>query len=183
MTISPPQRNLFSIMMHWLTLLLLIVLTASVFLREDLEGKSLKLLLLNAHRSLGLLVLIIAVPRFLLWIKYEISHQKISPSHFWLRFSATAAHLAIFALLFVLPVLGWMASNARGQTVSLFGLVNFPTLTVLDTDYADDLVHYHELGAWLIMGLVVMHVGAALWHHFVRRDDVMSNMLLRKEKM
>ncbi|RZU47821.1 cytochrome b561 [Fluviicoccus keumensis] len=180
MTHVPPRRSPISILLHWLTLLLLAVLVAAILVRDDMEGKPLKLLLLNAHRSLGLLVLGVLIPRFLLWLNHEIRHGKSAEPNLWLRLSAFGAHFAIFGFLFVLPVLGWMASSARGQTVSVFGLIPLPPLTGMDTDYADDLVHYHEVGAWILGGLVTLHVAAALWHHFIRGDHVLVNMLPKR---
>ncbi len=171
------RRSPLTLLLHWLTLLLMAVLLAVILIRDDLEGKALKTLLLNAHRSLGLLVFAAVLPRMILWSVHEWRHGKAAQPNAVLRWSAIGAHLAIYGFLIVLPILGWMTSNARGQTVSLFGMINLPELTAMDTDYADDLVHYHETGAWILMGLLGLHIAAALWHHFIRRDATLRNML------
>jgi cytochrome b561 len=94
-----------------------------------------------------------------------------------LRWVALMTHLALYAFLIALPLLGWAATSAKGVTLRLFALAPLPGLVAPDPDLADALVDYHMWGAWALLALVAAHAFAALWHHFVRRDGVLAAML------
>jgi cytochrome b561 len=95
----------------------------------------------------------------------------------WERLVARGTHAAIYVLLLVLPVSGWIMSSASGVPVVYFGVWQLPDLVAKDKALADalKLVHY-GLNKTLLM-LVVLHVAAALKHHFVDRDSVLRRML------
>jgi len=61
--------------------------------------------------------------------------------------------------------------------VGFFGLVTLPPLVDEDEDLGDSFAAYHEAGAWLLLAMVGLHAAAALFHHFVRRDTVLLDML------
>jgi cytochrome b561 len=94
-----------------------------------------------------------------------------------LRAAAQLAHLALYAMLLTLPILGLAVCNAHGVDVSVFGLFQLPSLVAADPDLADELTDYHVWAAWGLLALVSAHVVAALWHHAVRRDGVLVAML------
>jgi thiosulfate reductase cytochrome b subunit len=75
-----------------------------------------------------------------------------------------------------LPVLGWVTANAYGQTLRLFGLLPLPTLIERDREFGYGLQDWHVDAAWLLLTLVLGHVVAALWHHYIRRDNVLRSM-------
>ena len=95
----------------------------------------------------------------------------------FLRRTAGVAHGLLFGLLIALPLLGWALSSAHGITVALLGAVPLPKLVTPDSELADTLSDYHVWLAWGLLVLVGMHVAAAAWHHFVRRDAVLRAML------
>ena len=82
-----------------------------------------------------------------------------------------------------LPVVGWVLTSAHGISLNLFGVVHLPQLVAADSELADTLSDYHVWLSWVLLALVVMHVGAALWHHFVRRDAVLKAMLPGRSRM
>jgi cytochrome b561 len=82
----------------------------------------------------------------------------------------------MYGALLALPVLGWATTNAHGVTLKLFGVVPLPRVAIEDPDLADTLSDYHVWAAWALLALVVLHVAAACWHHFVRRDGVLPAM-------
>jgi len=95
----------------------------------------------------------------------------------WQRRAAGASHALLYLLLFGLPVSGWLFSSASGVSVSWFGLVALPDLVAPSRSLAHVLLRVHVAMA-VLMGLVlVLHAGAALWHHFSRRDPVLVRML------
>jgi cytochrome b561 len=95
----------------------------------------------------------------------------------WERALARFTHAALYVLLFVLPVSGWLMSSARNFPVSWFGLFQLPDLVPPSRPLYDGLHETHEMLAFALGAIALVHVGAALKHHFVLKDDVMRRML------
>ena len=161
---------------HWLTVLLVVVAIAAVFGQDLFEEKSVHKLIMNVHKQAGVLVLILTGLRVA--VRLTTQHP-LDGLRGWSRRISTAAHGLIYLILFTLPVLGWTLINARGSAVSLFGWT-LPVLLARDRDLADTLEEAHQLMGWTLMGLVVAHVLAAVWHHRVKKDRVLLAMLGRK---
>jgi cytochrome b561 len=92
-----------------------------------------------------------------------------------MRVAAGATHVALYALLLAMPLLGWALSNAQGKPVHFLG-ATLPALVGDDEDLADRLQAWHIDAAWVLLALVCLHVAAALFHHFVLRDGVLRRM-------
>jgi len=166
-------------LMHWLTLILLIGVFALGWIAPDIEDDDWRHLLVDIHRWLGLLVLLLALIRLPLWLR---SLQRIllpADMPAWQRYAAQAVQFLLLILLLAQPLLGWLYTNADGHTVSLFGLIQLPVLVAENEALADQLIEWHEISAWLILILAGLHMAAALYHHFIRRDDVLISMLPR----
>lgn len=164
------------VFLHWATALLIALVVGIAFVREGVEEKALRTALMNVHRSIGLSVALLAMIR----IVVRLAHRPLPPTADMsplARLAAELAHLALYVLLMALPLIGWALSCAHGKPVSFFGLVTLPAIVEEDEDLADDLAEYHENAAWLLIGLVGVHAAAALYHHFVRRDNVLRAML------
>ncbi len=164
------------IFLHWLTFVLIAAVVGLVFVREGIDEKALRTTLINLHRSLGLCVALLALAR----IAVRLAKRPLPPTadaspleHFL----AMAVHLALYVLMFALPLIGWALSSANGKAVSFFGLFTLPPLVEQDEDLGDAFAEYHEGAAWLLLGLVGAHAAAALAHHFIKRDDVLRAML------
>ena len=93
------------------------------------------------------------------------------------RWAAKVAHLLLYALLVTIPVLGILLTWYRGDALSFFGLFTIPAPVSPDRDTARFIRELHSLCANLILILAGLHAAAALWHHYVRRDDVLKRML------
>lgn len=90
---------------------------------------------------------------------------------------AKAGHLALYALLIVIPMLGIIVTWFRGDALSFFGLFTIPAPFSPDRDVARSIKEIHGLCANGILILAGLHGLAALWHHFVRKDDILKRML------
>ncbi|GLQ95058.1 cytochrome like B561 [Dyella acidisoli] len=163
-------------MLHWLTVLCVIFAAGLILLRDEVvSGRVLKQWLLEGHRHFGLFVLVL----FFVRIVIRIRTGKLPPTGNMpkaVRAVAALTHIALYGLMLALPMLGWALSNAQDRPVHLFGLT-LPTLVGADEDLADSLQTWHIDAAWTLLALVLLHTGAALWHHFVVRDDVLRAML------
>jgi len=189
MGVSPSQRSEVEtsrlrprslVILHWLTAVLLAIGVTLILVREEVDGRALRLWLLEGHRHIGLLILALFFIRVgLRWRLGRLpSGGETSPL---LRFAAGATHATMYALLLVQPLLGWTLSNAEGKPVHFLGLT-LPALVASDEDLADTLTMWHMGVAWLLLGLITLHTGAALWHHFVLRDQVLRMMLPERRR-
>jgi cytochrome b561 len=161
--------------LHWSSAIAIVACATAGLLREVLEADQLRTLALEVHRQTGLFVLLALGLRLAARARQQlVDHSADMPA--WQRMAAQAAHLALYLMLFALPVLGIMVSQAHGAPLRFFGLFAVPTLVEADADRADDLTDYHLWAAWGMLFLVLAHVAAALWHHWVRRDGVLAAM-------
>lgn len=162
--------------LHWGTVIAIVIAVAAMFVRDAVEDKLLRQLLLEVHRQLGMLVLIVAGLRVAARLRAGLADHAPGMAAA-LRRTAAAAHVLLYGMLIALPLVGWAVCSAHGITVTLLGTVPLPKLLSPDSELADTLSDYHVWLAWGLLGLVGMHVAAALWHHFVRRDAVLGAML------
>ncbi|WP_316685609.1 cytochrome b [Xanthomonas sacchari] len=161
--------------LHWLTVLCLVLAAGLILLREEVEGRMWRQWLLEGHRHFGLFVLGLFCVRVVLRMRLGKRADPEAGSAL-MRVLAGATHVVMYTLLLTLPVLGWALSQSMGKPVHLFG-ATLPELVAADPDLADRLGAWHVDAAWLLLALILLHIGAALWHHFVRRDGVLRRML------
>ncbi|QNK01284.1 cytochrome b [Dyella telluris] len=175
-----PMRPRALVITHWLTALLLALAVAVILIRDQVDGRAWRLWLLEGHRHLGLLILLLFFIRA--GLRYRLGKwPPAGDTSALVRFAAGSTHFALYALLLVQPLLGWTLSSAEGKPVHFFGLT-LPALVGSDEDLADRLTEWHEGVAWLLLALIALHVGAALWHHFILRDRTLRMMLARRRR-
>lgn len=175
-SVSQTRHPALTVALHWGTLLAIIIAVGAMFVRDALEDPGSRQVLLQLHRQLGLLVLIGTAVRIArrIWGGL-VDHAANMAAVF--RWSAKGAHLLLYALLVSLPLVGWACTSAHGISLALLGMLPLPKLVAPDSELADTLSDYHILLSWALLGLVAIHAGAALWHHYVRKDAVLSAML------
>ena len=172
-----PRKSAFTIATHWLSAFAILLAYGLVWTREVLDDETLRSLVLTMHRQMGMAVLILLVLRLQGRIFAVTGTSEPGQGSRWQTWMATASHIALYGLLLAMPVLGWALTNAQGHEVTVFQIFRLPLLLATDPDLADDLQDWHELLSWCLLGLVVLHFSAALWHHFFRRDGVLASML------
>lgn len=175
-----PTRPRKLVVLHWLTVLFVVLAATFILTRDQLDGRAVREWLLEGHRHAGLLVLLLFVIRVTLRIRYGKlqpggNHPRI------LRLCAGMTHIALYALLLALPLLGWAMSSAAGTPVHFFGLT-LPPIVGEDDDLADNLQALHIDAAWALLAIATLHIAAALWHHFVVRDHTLRMMLPRRRR-
>ena len=172
---SAPARPRKLVALHWLTVLCVLLAATFILTRDQLDGRAVRMWLLEGHRHFGLIVFLL----FFVRVALRIRLGKLPPlheSHWTLRWAAGLTHVALYAILLVLPLLGWALSNAQDLPVHFFGLT-LPALVAPDEDLGDQLQAWHTDAAWILLGLVCLHILGALYHHFVVRDRVLRAML------
>ena len=166
-----------SVGMHWLMLLLLVAVYATINLADAFpKGSDLRAAMQTWHFMLGLSVFVLVgarlVIRFLSGPAPGIEPQVPA----WQLRAAHTVHAALYVFMIGMPLLGWLALSAGGKPIPFFGL-ELPALLGADKNLASSLKEVHEtigtLGYWLI-GL---HAAAALFHHYVTHDTTLARML------
>lgn len=166
-----PARTL-----HWAVALLVLAVIPAGFIMMNLPSGPAQNQVFDLHRSIGILIFALAVIRVGVRLAYQPPGR---PPHMprlqWA--AAEAVHYALYALILVMPILGWLASNTFGSTVRVFGLFDLPNLMAKDEALSEKIGGLHAWLGLLMTALLAGHIGAALWHGIVRRDGVVSRML------
>jgi cytochrome b561 len=170
-----------AISLHWLIALLIFIAFPLGIYMHDLPLSPDKLRLYSYHKWIGVTVFLLAVIR----IYWRASHQPPAlPDSMpgWEKFAAHATHYALYALIIVIPLSGWLMSSAKGFQTVWFGVLPLPDLVDKNKELGDLLQQAHMLLNFALFGLLLGHVGAALKHHFIQHDDILARMVtfLRK---
>ncbi len=176
LTSKPARQSSPTIAIHWLSALAVVLAFTTVWSRDFIDDDALSALLLGTHRQLGLFVLLLWFVRLLVrWSHTPPDQAQGTP--LLMRWAAAGAHVMLYGVLLAMPLLGWAMTNAQGHVARLANLVPLPLLVSINPDLADTLQDWHEWTAWCLLGLILLHVLAALWHHVIRRDGVLAAML------
>src|SRR5215217_2481194 len=177
---STTKRRAWLIGFHWATSLLVTASFAVAWLRKPVEDLAVRAFWLDVHRTIGLAVLALTLVRLVIrWSAGAVSNRSDLTAFEWLASRAT--HLLIYVLLVAMPLIGWAQSSAKVRHLSLFG-IPIPGLVRHDRDFGDVLGWWHEQLGWALIALILLHALAALYHHYVRRDDVLRQMLPRRRR-
>ncbi len=165
-----------SIGLHWLTLLLLIAVYGFIELREIYpKGSDPREAMKAWHFMLGLSVLATAVLR--LMARATSSVPRIVPELPWWQMQIAAlVHLALYALMIGMPLAGWLYLSAMGKPIPFWGL-QLPALIAENRDLAGSIKSLHQTVGKAGYFLIGMHAAAALFHHYVVKDNTLRRML------
>jgi cytochrome b561 len=186
MTETPPRGSIIHAAMpgyslparalHWITAAIVIsMIPIGIVMANKLAGP-LQDFLFDLHRSLGATLIPIVAIR----IVYRYAHRAPPlpadiPSV--QQFAAFANHYALYFLLLVQPFIGWIATSAYPAPIPIFGLFQLPPIWRPDRPFSESMFFVHRMIGLTIAFLVVIHIAAALYHHFVRRDDILLRMI------
>jgi len=164
-----------AIALHWITALLIV---ANLTLGLSMVGLPIsprKLHWYLWHKTIGLTVFLLTSVR-LGWRVFHPPPPQV-PMPRWQQRATVLSHAALYALLFLIPLSGYLYSSATGVQVVWLGLVPLPNLVPKDKALGDALRIVHVALNSLLAATVVVHVAAALKHHYVDRDIVLARML------
>lgn len=162
--------------LHWLMALLLFGLLALGLYMHELPLSPEKLQLYSWHKWAGVTAFLLVLVR----LGWRLAHRPPAPPEGGsraARLAARAAHAALYVLMLAMPVSGWLMSSAKGVPTVWFGLLPLPDLLAKNPPLGERLAELHAALAVSLMALVALHVAAALKHHFIDRDEVLSRML------
>ncbi len=171
------RYHLSSIALHWLMLALFIAVYASINLRELFEkGTAAREALKSLHFMLGMLMFALVWLRIAMRVKHPTPGIEPAPPQ-WQQATAQLAHLALYGIMLGMPLLGWLLLSAAGKPIPFFGL-ELPALIAPDKALAGQLKEIHELIGSLGYFLIGGHAAAALFHHYIKRDNTLLRMRL-----
>ncbi|HQV41030.1 MAG: cytochrome b [Moraxellaceae bacterium] len=130
---------------------------------------------MDLHKAIGLTVF------FLLWARlgWRLSGPAPTPviTNIWQHRAAVLVHWGLYFVMLMMPLSGLVMSQFAGREISWFGVFQIPVFVAENKDLAAQIKDLHE-GVWwpLLLGLVGIHVVAALWHQFVVKDDILKRM-------
>lgn len=166
---------------HWLLAVLVISMLAVGLIMSGMKNSPDKFKLIGLHKEFGIVVLCLVSLR-LGWKVLNVSPLLPENLGKLAIVGAKTVHFLLYVLMFAMPLTGWLMTSAVGFPVSMFGWFLLPNLVAPDKEFANSMNQLHEIFAWALMGLVALHVAAALLHHFYYRDNILLRMLpnLRK---
>ena len=162
---------------HWLLFLMLsFSIVAGNFLAAMPKGVE-KLQAAGLHKSFGVVLLLLILAR-LLWRLINVTPEQPDGTAAIQGTLARGMHWVLYALMFAQPLSGILMSQASGYPVSVFGAFELPMFLQRDPSLAQTFLGAHGV-VWILLILAVIgHAGAAMYHHFVRKDDVLRQMAL-----
>jgi cytochrome b561 len=169
-----------AILLHWLLGAALVAVFALGLYMHELPFSPQRLKLYNWHKWAGVSLLALSLLR-LLW---RATHrppalpqaiEAAMPA--WQRLAHHATHHGLYALFFAVPLIGWAYSSAAGFPIVFFGVLPLPDFVPVDKALAELIKPWHEISAFAMAALVLMHVGAALKHQWLDRDGLLTRML------
>lgn len=174
---SRTRYGSYAIALHWLMLLLLVAVYASMELRDLVpKGSELRANLKTLHFLLGLSVLALVAVR--LCVRWGVGAAPAiePPVAVWMGWAARLMHYALYAFMIAAPILGWLALSAAAKPVDLFGLP-LPMLVGTNEALSRQFKDIHEALTTAGYVLIGLHAAAALLHHYVIRDNTLMRML------
>jgi cytochrome b561 len=166
--------GIIAILFHWLMAILVIGMLILGLYMADLPVGLEKLKLFGIHKEFGILILMLVIVRSM-WRVSNITPYLTMPK--WEVIAARTVHWAFYIFMFAMPISGWLISSYAGVPVSFFGLFVLPPLVSPDKNL---MRLFQDIHGWLAYGLmltIILHVLAALKHHFVNKDDILKRML------
>jgi cytochrome b561 len=171
---NPHHFGLIAKLLHWVMAILIIGMLICGLYMVDLPIGLQKLKWYGWHKEYGFLILGLVSLR-LIWRLINITPELSLP--LLEKIAARLAHWAFYGFMFLMPLSGWLVSSAAGIPASFFGLFTMPNLIAPNEDLLQIFRWVHYWSAYALMGLIVIHIVAALKHHFIDKDEILKRML------
>lgn len=164
-----------AIALHWLVALLIFLAFPLGMYMHDLPLSPTKLQLYSYHKWLGIAVLVLAAWR-IVWRATHTPPALPDKLPRWQQIASHAMHHTLYVLMFAVPMSGWVMSSAKGFKTVWFGVLPLPDLVGKNKALGELLTGVHQSLNYILLLLVVLHVVAALKHHYVDKDDILTRM-------
>ena len=165
--------------LHWITAALLFVTLPIAWVMVNMpQSAQYRGLLFTLHKSIGLTIFALVAVR-IAWRATHPAPPLVNLAR-WVKVSASVTHWMLYVVLVGMPISGYLLDAFGGYSISYFGLFSVPLLPK-SPDLGKAWTWVHVIGQWFVYALVILHVGATIWHVSVRRDGLLDRMLPRQE--
>lgn len=163
--------------LHWILALAIIGMIGFGWWMNHIPARPDRFFYRSIHADIGYVILLLAIIR-LVWRAINPTPAMPAETSRWQKIAAHISHGALYLAVILVAMLGWAHSGARTPNYSdFFGLFHLPQFTSPDRAAAGAYEDRHILFAYVLLALIAVHVIAALWHHFIRRDRVVARMV------
>ena len=166
-----------SIWNHWIVAILMIGMLGFGLYLGDMERSPEKGELIQIHKSIGVFILFYGAWR-VLWRLLSRFPDDVADMPAWQTMAAKAVHYALLLGILVMPISGYIMSSAGGHPVGFFGLFELPALAE-NKELSSMAGEVHEWVGYVLIGIVVVHILAALKHHLMDKDATLARMIGR----
>jgi cytochrome b561 len=163
-----------AILLHWLLALMIVASLGLGLYMQELPISPTRLKLYNWHKWAGVTILLLSALRLLWRLAHKPPPDVAMPA--WQAAAAHATHQAMYALFFIVPLVGWAYSSAAGYPIVWFGVLPLPDFVPVDKALSEAIKPWHERTALLLAALVLLHVAGAVKHQFIDRDGLIDRM-------
>ena len=173
---APAAYSSIARVLHWITAALVLTTIPVAVAAVNEKPGPLQDFLYNLHRSIGAVI----IPLVIVRLGYRLTHPPLPlPDDIppFQERTARVTHWGLYVLLIVQPLLGWVATSAYGAPIIVFGLFELPPIWPQDQALSERLFPVHQLFGLAIACLAAVHIGAAFYHHFIRKDRVLLRMI------
>jgi cytochrome b561 len=174
--LSVPAYTVTARVLHWITAVLVLAMVPVGLVIANEWGGPAQDFLYNLHKSIGVTLIPIVIVRLI----YRLTHPPAPlPDDIPAiqKFAAHVTHWALYGLILVQPFVGYIMTSAYPAPVPFFGLFEMPSIWPADRPLSERLSTVHLIIGISIAVVACMHIGAALFHYFVRKDRVLQRML------
>lgn len=171
--------GIIAILFHWAMALMVIGLAGLglyMVTLPDVGFNTTKIMLILYHKEFGVLALVLLAAR-LAWRITQLLPQLVAQLPDWQKLTARFVHLCFYALMFALPITGWLMSSVASIPVSFFGLFTLPDFLPRDGYRLQQLIDIHKWLGYVLILFIFVHALAALRHHFLFKDETLRRML------
>jgi cytochrome b561 len=165
-------------LLHWLVAICVLTTAPVAIAMVRVDKGPTQDMLYNFHKSLGVLILVLMLLRLI--NRIAVGAPAPDPTiERWQKALSSAVHGLLYVLLLAMPIVGYVANSAYGAPTPFFGLFTLPKLVADNQELATKLFTLHRWTGFVVILLVFMHIGGALFHFVIRRDTVLQRMLPR----
>lgn len=169
------QYGSVSKFLHWLIFLLILIMLCVGFVMDDIKNESVKDLVFNLHKLTGISILCLMIVR-LIWALTNPKPLLPLDTTTWQLYAERIVQALIYISLIAMPISGWVMSVAAGYSPKLFGIaLSLPLSKNEGLSHAAQKTH--DTLAFIIIGLITVHILAAFYHYFIKKDNILQRML------
>jgi cytochrome b561 len=161
---------------HWVIAIGIVCMLGVGLLMVSMEPSPSKMALYGLHKATGAVLLILIILRFT-WRLLNPVPQLPKTLHPWHHYMAKLSPIALYTLLFLIPISGFTLSDTAGYPIDVYGLFTLPMILPKNMEVSKIAAMVHNYAAFTLIGVLGLHISAAFYHHFILKTNVLKRML------